>query len=376
MAQRYKDFVEVGPDSLAGRFLRSFWQPVFLSEKIAVGRAKPLQIMGEKFTIFRGHSGQVAIVAERCAHRGAKLYVGRVEGDCLSCIYHGWSYDASGQCVSQPAEQRSFADSVKISSYPVREYHGLIFTYMGVGAPPEFPLFDVLETNGIVEARESRRQYPFFNQLENSVDEVHFNFTHRSSAFTDAGLNDQIPEVSGDETEYGIVRYGKRGNAVRVSHILMPNCMYAAVYGHDKGWTDHFAWRVPVDREVHSSFQLTVVHKTGAEADAYRDAMTQQRAALRKLEPGDDVVDRIMRGELHLDEVEDRPDLLFIQDAVAMKAQGSDVIRDNDLLASSDKQVRLLRNIWTREMTAIEEGRPIKKWRIPPNLPVTKGVDA
>ncbi len=104
--------------------------------------------------------------------------------------------------------------------------------------------------------------------------------------------------------------------------------------------------------------------------------MAQQKAALRKLEPGDHVVDRIMRGELHLDEVEDRPDLLFIQDAVAMKAQGSDVVRDNDLLASSDKQVRLLRNIWTREMTAIEEGRPIKKWRIPPNLPVTKGVDA
>jgi hypothetical protein len=117
------------------------------------------------------------------------------------------------------------------------------------------------------------------------------------------------------------------------------------------------------------------VHKSGAEEAVYREAMAKQRAALRKLEPADDVVDRIMRGELHLDEVDDRPDILFIQDAVAMKAQGSDVCRENDLLATSDKQVRLLRNIWTREMASIEEGRPLKAWRIPSNLPVTKGVD-
>ncbi|MBX9758282.1 MAG: Rieske 2Fe-2S domain-containing protein [Beijerinckiaceae bacterium] len=376
MAIAHKDFIDIGPDALAGRFLRSFWQPVFLSEKIAPGRALPLQVLDERFTIYRGQSGKVVIVGERCAHRGSRLSVGRVEGDCIACIYHGWTYNADGQCVGQPAEKRGFAHSVKIRSCPTREYHGLVFAYLGHGEPPQFPQFDVLESEGIVEARESRRPYPFFNQLENSVDEVHFNFTHRSSAFTDAGLNDEIPDVTGEETEYGIVRYGRRGNAVRTSHILMPNCMYAAVYGHEKGWTDHFAWRVPLDREVHSTFSLSVVHKTGAEADVYRQAVADQRAAMRMLEPADDLVDRIMRGELHLDDVPDRPDLLFIQDAVAMKAQGSDVRREDDLLATSDLQVRILRNIWNRELTAIEEGRPLTPWRFPSSLPVTKGVDA
>ena len=33
------DFVHTGPEDLAGKYLRMFWQPVFCSHELATGRA-------------------------------------------------------------------------------------------------------------------------------------------------------------------------------------------------------------------------------------------------------------------------------------------------------------------------------------------------
>ncbi len=233
MTERYPDFVAIGTGSLAGRFIRSFWQPVHLSENLAPGRVLPLRILGEDFTLFRGAGGIPHVLGPRCGHRGTALSIGRVEDDCVRCFYHGWMFSGDGRCVDQPAERHPFTDKVSVPSYPTRDYHGLIFAYLGEGAAPAFPRFTSIEQDGIVEPRERRRSWPFFNQLENSVDEVHFNFAHRP----DVGLNDEIPELDGRETEYGILRIGRRGNSERHSHIVMPNCMYSKTYEDHTGWT-------------------------------------------------------------------------------------------------------------------------------------------
>src|SRR3954451_8659959 len=142
---RYTDFVHTGPGTLAGRYLRSFWQPVALSQDLPAGRALPIRIMSEDFTLYRGESGTPHLVAFRCAHRGTQLSTGWVEGDDLRCFYHGWKYDETGQCVEMPAEDPSFPPKVKIRSYPVQEYLGLIFAYLGEGEPPALPRFPALE---------------------------------------------------------------------------------------------------------------------------------------------------------------------------------------------------------------------------------------
>jgi 5,5'-dehydrodivanillate O-demethylase len=82
--------------------------------------AYPIRIMSEDFTLYRGEGGTPHVVAYRCAHRGTQLSTGWVEADCLRCFYPGWKYDGSGQCVEQPAEDASFAQKVRIRSYPVR----------------------------------------------------------------------------------------------------------------------------------------------------------------------------------------------------------------------------------------------------------------
>ncbi len=53
---RYQDLLRTGPGTLAGRYLRMFWQPVFRSEDLKPGRAKPIRIMSEDFTLFRGET--------------------------------------------------------------------------------------------------------------------------------------------------------------------------------------------------------------------------------------------------------------------------------------------------------------------------------
>ncbi|HEY3116082.1 MAG TPA: hypothetical protein VGK54_05020 [Chloroflexota bacterium] len=53
----YQDCARTGPGTLGGRYLRMFWQPVHRSSDLAPGRAIPLRIMGEDFTLYRGEGG-------------------------------------------------------------------------------------------------------------------------------------------------------------------------------------------------------------------------------------------------------------------------------------------------------------------------------
>lgn len=368
------EFTAIGPDDLAGKFLRRFWQPVYQSAKLPSGKAVPLRLLGEDFTLFRGKSGSAHVIAPYCAHRGLKLSVGRVEGDSIGCFYHGWAYDGTGQCIAQPAEKKSFAEKVRIASYPTQEYLGLIFCYFGEGEPPELPRLSIYEENTFHEIRESRREWSAFSQMENSVDEVHFAFTHRKSKFTDVGLNDELPDLGAEETEYGILRTGRRGNQVRKSHILIPNCMYSMVFEHFKGWAEHIAWRVPIDEGSHVSFMIDCVHKTGAEAEEYTRLRQQHRRDLTGLEPADQLVEKILRGEMHSDDIPWRPDIVLIQDGVALRGQPQWRNRRDDLLGASDRQVIMLRQIWLREMQAIAEGKPTKVWAVPRGLVPTSGV--
>src|SRR5262245_40260054 len=77
----YLDFAHTGPGTLAGRYLRRFWQPVYVAADLPPGHAKPIRIMSEDFTLYRGEDGTPHVLAFRCAHRGTQLSTGRVEGD-------------------------------------------------------------------------------------------------------------------------------------------------------------------------------------------------------------------------------------------------------------------------------------------------------
>ena len=176
----YMDCFPTGPDTIAGKYMRKFWQPVLRADHLQPGWAKPIRIMSEDFTLFRGESGNPHVVDFRCPHRQSTLSVGWVEDDCIRCRFHGWKFDASGQCVEQPAEKEAFSEKVRIRSCPTEEYLGLIFVYFGEGEAPSLPRYPDFEKEGLwVETYV--RPCNFLNNIEN--DPVHIPFTHKESEF-------------------------------------------------------------------------------------------------------------------------------------------------------------------------------------------------
>jgi len=371
------DFVRTGPGTLAGRYMRMFWQPVYVSDRLKPGHALPIQVMGEKFTLYRGESGATYVVDFRCAHRGTQLSVGWVEGECIRCFYHGWKYDGTGQCVEQPAEDVSFAAKVKIRGYPTREYLGLIFAYLGPGTTPAFPRYPQLEQDGVLDVSSYVRNCNYFNALENGVDQAHVPFTHAKSNFTKFGLNWDIPKISAEETEYGVAMSGTRSDGVsRVNHYLMPNILYIKGSPDESGekWRDAFAWRMPIDDVSHASFNISLVHLTGDATERYRESRKQRRAAVEKLPSAREMADAVLAGSWRIHDIEDRPDIVNIQDHVAQEGQGAIPDRDSERLGRSDAAVILMRKIWLRELRALAEGRPLKTWSCPEGLLATSGV--
>ena len=95
-----------------------------------------MKLLSERLIAFRDSEGQLGLIDEFCAHRGVSLWFGRNEECGLRCPYHGWKFDATGQCVEVPSEpvESGFAKKIKLTSYPLVERGGVLWTYMG---PPE-----------------------------------------------------------------------------------------------------------------------------------------------------------------------------------------------------------------------------------------------
>lgn len=223
---RYEDLVSTRPGSLAGKFMRRFWHPICRAEELQAGQAKPIQIMSERFTLYRGDSGTPHVVDFRCPHRGTQLSAGSVEGDSIRCMYHGWRFNQSGQCTEQPAEEKSFAAKIRIRSYPTREYLGLIFACFGEGAAPAFPRYRHMEEDGVLEVL-STETWPcnFFQRIDNNGDTYHVPFVHRG-AYSASSANNRsgLPEISKEESPWGTTGYASFAQGWRnVFQFFMPN---------------------------------------------------------------------------------------------------------------------------------------------------------
>lgn len=369
------DFSQTGPGTLAGRYLRRFWLPVAEMSDVEPGRAKAIQILGEQFTLFRGDNGDPHLLGYYCAHRNTPLFTGRVEGDCLRCFYHGWSYDGTGQCVDQPVEDASFAQKVRVAGYPTRVYQELVFAYLGDGLPPSFPELDRFSLPGVNSCSSYVRKTNYFNSLENSVDYTHPFFVHMRSEFTGIGVNREIPRVDAEETAYGVL--GKKvysDGKISVNHILMPVAAFITVV---EGTTpiEHLAFRVPIDDYSHRSFSIQHADVHGEDAERLLALRAERGAALKELPSADEIVAAIFRGEVQVDDVdESRPDIISIQDMVAMALQPPFGERPPDRLGRGDFAVILLRKIFSRELRALANGEPLTEWRWPRDLLVKLNV--
>ena len=95
----------VGPGTPAGELFRRYWHPVAIAKELTDEEpTKFIRILGEDLVLFKDKGGNVGLIQDHCAHRGASLMYGRVEERGISCAYHGWLYDTAGNCLETPAE--------------------------------------------------------------------------------------------------------------------------------------------------------------------------------------------------------------------------------------------------------------------------------
>src|ERR1700742_2218064 len=106
------------------------WYALAWSDELKAGKTLGRRFAGEPIVLYRGTSGRVFALEDRCAHRQVPLHLGVVMGDELKCHYHGWAYDCSGKCVDVPYLGKDRLPN-GVKSYPCREIDGLIFIFPG-----------------------------------------------------------------------------------------------------------------------------------------------------------------------------------------------------------------------------------------------------
>lgn len=231
----------VGPGTPMGNFMRQFWVPALMSSELLPDAAPTrLMILGEKLIAFRDTAGQVGIFDHRCPHRCASLFFARNERGGLRCAYHGWKFDATGQCSEMPnvPERLGFAEKIRAKAYTTAERGGLIYIYMGdrkeLPPLPEIEPTLCPEDDTMVICRQ--RECNWLQAMEGDLDTSHFGFLHGGlidAADLDPATMDRFqvqhraPEYYVKETEWGAMyaahRPAEAGETYyRFAHFVLP----------------------------------------------------------------------------------------------------------------------------------------------------------
>jgi phenylpropionate dioxygenase-like ring-hydroxylating dioxygenase large terminal subunit len=375
-----KMLTQTTPGTEMGRLLRRFWHPVALSKELANGAAMPVKVLGEELTLYRGDTGAAHLVGGRCRHRQTLLHTGWVEGDRIRCIYHGWQFAADGSCTQRPAEKEAQPPAAcKIPGYPVHEYCGLVFAWLGEGPAPEFdlPRKDALEAEGVtIVATKERWRINWFQQIENSLDATHVSFVHRTlrvASFGDA-VTAAIPELSYAETEAGIEQTARRGEGnTRKSNWTFPNNNHVVVPGlrPTDPWIDFIIWMVPADDEHSTRFTLYAMKAQTEEQKQHLLGQFEKYGQYNAEDHCDELFQQ-RKGPEEGDVI----GLISAQDYLAQRGQGVIADRELELLGRSDLGVITLRRLFWRELEAQRNGHPTKQWRkrvLPQALPTQPG---
>lgn len=367
-----KDLAYTNPDTIAGHYMRSFWQPVFESQKLRPGRAVTIQVMGEFWTLYRGETGACHIVAERCAHRHAKLAVGWVEGDDIRCFYHGWKYGPNGACVEQPAEPEPFCHRIRLRSAIAQEYLGIIFAYFGDGEPPALPRYPEFENKQILTLA-TKHAFNYFNSIDNLLDATHLGFVHSDHAGGFDGRTDS-PRIEAAETSWGASsRHSRPSGKIGHTQFGMPNIFRGRIFPllPNLPTREILIWFVPIDDESNYRFYVEANDMSAEQFQAYLDQ--RKHVFSGQTTPAGELAEAVLRGDINRLDVDPKSTAypIFVDD-VALIAQGRITDRTSERLGASDVGVLQVRQIWLRELNALKEGRPLTPWSYDPTLPLAQ----
>ena len=275
-AEQNEMMTRVGPGAPAGSLLRRYWQPAALLDELDADPARPLRalrLLGQDFVLFRDAQGRYGMVDRDCPHRGADLAFGRLEDGGLRCVFHGWLFDVEGRCLETPAEPAGsrLCDSIRQRAYPVIEKAGVLWAYLGEGAPPVFPQFDCfVAPDSHVFAFKGLWDCNWLQALEVGIDPAHASWLHRffededpsasygrqfrsASMDSDAPMTQLLreygsPEIRVERTDYGmrlatLRRIDDARTHMRITNLLFPQAFVIPMSSE----MTISQWHVPID---------------------------------------------------------------------------------------------------------------------------------
>jgi 3-ketosteroid 9alpha-monooxygenase subunit A len=207
------------------------WFAVACSDEIAPGELKRLHYFGRELVLFRGADGEARVFDAHCPHLGAHLgYGGRVEGSSVRCPFHGWRFDGSGACVEIPYAAR-IPERARLRAWPSVERNGLVLVWVhAAGAAPSFEVPAIPELGDPDWTESIRREWRVRSShqelAENTVDQAHFRFVHRTNTVADTELRPDGPLLRVVSTSRVATPRGEQQGRIEI------HC-----YGLGVGWT-------------------------------------------------------------------------------------------------------------------------------------------
>jgi phthalate 4,5-dioxygenase oxygenase subunit len=238
----------VGAGTPVGELMRQYWIPALPSSEFASPDSPPkrMRLLGEHLVMFRDTKGDVGCFVEACPHRGASLFFGRNEEAGLRCVYHGWKFDVTGQCVDMPSEpaESNFKSKIKVRAYPTRDINHMVWVYMGHReVPPPFPMFDInlLPPENVAPPSIMMEESNWFQNLEGDTDSNHLDYLHsRLDAFR-WRLFGEVPKEGSRPIGFGGIWSDK------MTKLDVRPTEYGVFYSARRTWDDEFNDRQPGD---------------------------------------------------------------------------------------------------------------------------------
>lgn len=194
---------ELGQRDLAA-CLEHFWHPVATVAELPADRPLAVRLLGRDLAVARLADGSLAAVVDRCAHRSTRLSIGTVEGCELRCAYHGWSWDAGGQCTSIPSmPDGPIPTHARIAAYEVRERYGLVWVCLGDADVAPLPPCSAIPHPRlrVIDGEPYTWGVSALRRVENFVDLAHFAWVHDGTLGNRSDAVPPVPEIDVDGCE-------------------------------------------------------------------------------------------------------------------------------------------------------------------------------
>ncbi len=166
--------------------LRRTWQPVALAPDLKPGAVTSYTLLETELVLTRFPDGRLLAADVACPHKGARLSNGCIRDGALMCPYHGWRFNAGGECLDIPSlvePNREKMDLSHLRTYAIQERYGMIWVKLDPEGGHELP--DVPEFE---DSRWAYRLGPvtpfqagFRREIENYLDMTHFAFAHATT---------------------------------------------------------------------------------------------------------------------------------------------------------------------------------------------------